>query len=222
MGVATGQHGGCVIGFHDGRPKAPSDRATSGLTRISKSVTLQRSSRCAFDKCRRAGTRPAVRGRGGNALPRPGQNGLVETFNDHLRNELLKETLFFGHAHARVGITTWTEVCNRERLHSSPGYKTPAAFAAELDLKWPASLRMPLPHPPPRKDQCRIMPRLILESPLSAETGLTSQRVANSTGDLCIIHRVGNLLAVDKNARRAGNLHPLMPVQTSRQDHVHK
>ena len=30
---------------------------------------------------------------------------------------------------------------NRERPHSALGYETPAAFAAELDKQWPASLR---------------------------------------------------------------------------------
>jgi len=30
---------------------------------------------------------------------------------------------------------------NQERPHSSLGYDTPAAFAAELNKQWPASLR---------------------------------------------------------------------------------
>lgn len=44
-------------------------------------------------------------------------------------------------AHARVEIAAWVEDYNRERPHSSLGYTTPAAFAAELDKQWPASLR---------------------------------------------------------------------------------
>src|SRR4051794_35107731 len=58
-----------------------------------------------------------------------------------MRDELLKETLFLSLAHARIEIATWVEDYNRERLHSSLGYETPAAFAAELDKQWPPSLR---------------------------------------------------------------------------------
>jgi putative transposase len=44
-------------------------------------------------------------------------------------------------AYARVEIAAWVEDYNRERPHSALGYTTPAAFAAELDKQWPASLR---------------------------------------------------------------------------------
>ncbi|WP_149036385.1 IS3 family transposase [Aurantiacibacter atlanticus] len=72
---------------------------------------------------------------------RPMQNGYVESFNGRMRDELLNETLFLSMAHARVEIAAWVEDYNRERPHSSLGYATPAAFAAELDKQWPASLR---------------------------------------------------------------------------------
>lgn len=72
---------------------------------------------------------------------RPMQNGHVESFNGRMRDELLNETLFLGLAHARLGIAAWVEDCNRERPHSSPGYATPTAFAADLDKQWPAPLR---------------------------------------------------------------------------------
>jgi hypothetical protein len=52
-----------------------------------------------------------------------------------MRDELLNETLFLSMTHA------WVEDNNRERPPSSLGYATPAAFAAELDKQWPASLR---------------------------------------------------------------------------------
>ena len=58
-----------------------------------------------------------------------------------MRDELLNETLFLSLAHARVEIAAWVDDYNRERPHSSLGYATPAAFAAELDKQWPASLR---------------------------------------------------------------------------------
>ena len=72
---------------------------------------------------------------------KPMQNGYVESFNGRMRDELLNETLFMTLAHARVEIAAWVEDYNRERPHSSLGYATPAAFAAELDKQWPASLR---------------------------------------------------------------------------------
>ena len=43
--------------------------------------------------------------------------------------------------HARVEISAWAEDYNQERPHSSLGYATPPAFAAELDKQWPALLR---------------------------------------------------------------------------------
>ncbi|MAL75014.1 MAG: IS3 family transposase [Rhodospirillaceae bacterium] len=72
---------------------------------------------------------------------RPMQNGYVESFNGRMRDELLNETLFLSLAHARVEIAAWVKDYNRERPHSSLGYATPAAFAAELNKQWPASLR---------------------------------------------------------------------------------
>src|SRR3546814_8875786 len=38
-------------------------------------------------------------------------------------------------------IAAWAEDYNQERPHSSLGYESPAAFAAELHKQWPASLR---------------------------------------------------------------------------------
>ncbi|NCP24493.1 MAG: IS3 family transposase [Erythrobacter sp.] len=72
---------------------------------------------------------------------KPIQNGFCESFNGRMRDELLNETLFLSLAHARVEIAAWVEDYNRERPHSALGYATPAAFAAELDKQWPASLR---------------------------------------------------------------------------------
>lgn len=72
---------------------------------------------------------------------KPMQNGYVESFNGRMRDELLNETLFLSMTHARVEIAAWVEDYNRERPHSSLGYATPAALAAELDKQWPASLR---------------------------------------------------------------------------------
>jgi len=76
---------------------------------------------------------------------KPMQNGYVESFNGRMRDELLNETLFLSLDHARVVIAAWAQDYNQERPHSSLGYETPAAFAAELDKQWPASLRLRAP-----------------------------------------------------------------------------
>lgn len=68
---------------------------------------------------------------------KPMQNGYVESFNGRMRDELLNETLFLSLDHARVVISAWAEDYNQERPHSSLGYETPAAFAAELQKQWP-------------------------------------------------------------------------------------
>jgi transposase InsO family protein len=56
-------------------------------------------------------------------------------------DELLNGTLFLSMDHAQVAIAPRVEDYNRKRPHSSLGYATLAAFAAEPDKQWPASLR---------------------------------------------------------------------------------
>jgi putative transposase len=63
---------------------------------------------------------------------KPMQNGFVESFNGRMRDELLNETLFRDLDHARRAIDAWVVDYNLERPHSSLGYLTPAAFAANL------------------------------------------------------------------------------------------
>ena len=64
---------------------------------------------------------------------KPTQNGFVESFNGRMRDELLNETLFFTIGQARSILARWADDYNTERPHSSLGYATPAAFAAELE-----------------------------------------------------------------------------------------
>ena len=52
-----------------------------------------------------------------------------------MRDELLNETLFFTVRQARTILARWIEDYNTERPHSSLGYATPAAFAAELEMQ---------------------------------------------------------------------------------------
>src|SRR6201996_2198331 len=63
---------------------------------------------------------------------KPMQNGFCESFNGRMRDELLNETLFFGLDHARTRIAAWADDYNSQRPHSSLGYLTPAAYAANL------------------------------------------------------------------------------------------
>ena len=63
---------------------------------------------------------------------KPMQNGFVESFNGRMRDELLNETLFFDLDQARRKLNSWVIDYNLKRPHSSLGYLTPAAFAANL------------------------------------------------------------------------------------------
>jgi putative transposase len=60
------------------------------------------------------------------------QNGLCESFNGRMHDELLNESLFLGLDHARAKITNWVDDCNQWRPHSALSYRTPAAYAANL------------------------------------------------------------------------------------------
>ena len=60
------------------------------------------------------------------------QNGVCESFNGKFRDECLNIEWFRSRAEARVVIETWRRHYNEVRPHSSLGYLTPAAFAAQL------------------------------------------------------------------------------------------
>ena len=66
----------------------------------------------------------------------------MESFNGRMRDELLNETLFMGLDRAREKVGAWIDDYNNQRPHSSLGYATPAAFAAELEKQGAASLRI--------------------------------------------------------------------------------
>jgi len=63
---------------------------------------------------------------------KPTQNGFCESFNGRMRDELVNETRFFGLDHARAKLADWVGDYNSQRPHSSLGYMTPAAYAANL------------------------------------------------------------------------------------------
>jgi hypothetical protein len=60
---------------------------------------------------------------------KPMQNGVCESFDGRMRDELLNETLFFRLDHARRAIADWVDYDER-RPHSALRYLTPPAFAA--------------------------------------------------------------------------------------------
>jgi len=62
---------------------------------------------------------------------KPVQNAHVESFHGKLRDECLNASWFANLFDARRKIAAWREEYNEERPHSSLGYRTPAAFAAE-------------------------------------------------------------------------------------------
>lgn len=59
----------------------------------------------------------------------PWQNGYVESFNGKFRDECLNQELFYSRGEAQVVIDWYRESYNRERPHSSLGYRTPAEAA---------------------------------------------------------------------------------------------
>lgn len=60
----------------------------------------------------------------------PWENGVGESFNGKLRDELLNCELFTSMAEARVVLQDHRQHYNHRRPHSSLAYRTPAAFAA--------------------------------------------------------------------------------------------
>ena len=73
---------------------------------------------------------------------KPTDNAFVESFNGRKRDKLLNETLFMSFDHAREKLAAWIDDYNYQRPHSSLGYATLAAFAAEFEKQWAASLRI--------------------------------------------------------------------------------
>jgi transposase InsO family protein len=64
-------------------------------------------------------------------------NSMAESFFGALKNELVYRTVFPTRQHARRAVVEYIEVfCNRLRLHSGLGYKTPAeTYQAHLDTQ---------------------------------------------------------------------------------------
>lgn len=63
---------------------------------------------------------------------KPQQNGMNESFNGRLRDELLNETLFRSLSHARAVLEVWRRDYNELRPHSKLGWMTPKDYASAL------------------------------------------------------------------------------------------
>ncbi|MDD2865290.1 MAG: IS3 family transposase [Methylococcales bacterium] len=86
----------------------------------------------------------------GPAFIPPGQpwkNGFIESFHDKFRDECLQREWFSSLLDAQVLIADWHRHYNTQRPHSSLGYKTPAAFAAQYPTQFqPAHALIPVGH----------------------------------------------------------------------------
>ena len=77
----------------------------------------------------------------------PWKNGFIESFHDKFRDECLQREWFSSLLDAQVVIADWRLHYNTERPHSSLGYKTPAAFAAQYVAQiQPAQSLIPVGH----------------------------------------------------------------------------
>jgi putative transposase len=76
---------------------------------------------------------------------KPMQNGLCESFNGRLRDELLNETLFRSLPHARCALENWRCDYNTDRPHSRIGWLTPADYAATFTPAATAASTRPTP-----------------------------------------------------------------------------
>jgi putative transposase len=80
---------------------------------------------------------------------RPMQNGHVESFHGHLRDECLNASWFRTLNDVRRTLENWRQEYNCERPHSSLAYRTPAEFSTALgygDVE--SKPRFPHPHSP--------------------------------------------------------------------------
>jgi len=72
---------------------------------------------------------------------KPWQNGVGESFNGKFRDECLSMQWFLSRTEAKVVIEAWRRHYNEVRPHSSLGYLTPEAFAANSNQQLPLPQR---------------------------------------------------------------------------------
>jgi Transposase and inactivated derivatives len=64
----------------------------------------------------------------------PWENGYIESFNAHMRDELLNGEIFYTLKEAQIIIKQWSRHYNTKRPHSSLGYKPPTPEVLMQDL----------------------------------------------------------------------------------------
>ncbi len=62
---------------------------------------------------------------------RPCENGVIESFNGRLRDELLNSEVFFSLEEVREKLEHWRQDYNTLRPHSSLGYRPPTEYAQQ-------------------------------------------------------------------------------------------
>jgi transposase InsO family protein len=67
----------------------------------------------------------------------PWENGVAESFNARLRDELLNAELFLSLGEAKHHACRWRREYNQERPHGALGYSTPSEFAADCEATKP-------------------------------------------------------------------------------------
>ena len=80
----------------------------------------------------------------------PWENAYIESFNSHLRDELLNAESFGNLREAKALVEDYRRRYNHHRPHSSLNYTTPAAFAAACLASAPASAG---PAPTPNREE---------------------------------------------------------------------
>jgi transposase InsO family protein len=96
----------------------------------------------------------------------PWENGYIESFNSHLRDECLDREIFVGIEELRYVVDRWRLDYNHYRPHSSLGYMTPAAYAASCRASAPACQG-----PAPSHDGCIGSDSAPLRQPQCSENG---------------------------------------------------
>ena len=83
--------------------------------------------------CRVQTEAPAAQQIAALSLPdKPQRNGVIESFNGRLRDELLNETLFRSLPHARAVLEAWRRDYNETRPHSKLRWMTPRDYATSI------------------------------------------------------------------------------------------
>jgi transposase InsO family protein len=73
----------------------------------------------------------------------PWENGYCKSFNGKLRDECLRQEIFYSLKEAQIVIGLWQNTYNRVRPHSSLGYRPPAPVSfPDLAFRLPMGATM--------------------------------------------------------------------------------